>query len=110
MEFADRDEAKLWIIRNQFGRRNLDKWQRFDLAKSLEEIEKRKAKERMSDGGKGKEIFPDLKGQSRDAMGEKVGVSGKTYDKMKAIDESDDERLKQQVRNRIFAVLRRIRY
>lgn len=99
MEFADRDEAKLWIIRNQFGRRNLDKWQRFDLAKSLEEIEKRKAKERMSDGGKGVEILPHLKEKTRDVMGEKVGVSGKTYDKMKAIDESDDERLKQQVRN-----------
>ena len=99
MEFADRDEAIAWICKNQLGRRNLDKWQRFDLAKSLEEIEKRKAKERMSDGGKGVEILPHLKEKTRDAMGEKVGVSGKTYDKMKAIDESDDERLKQQVRN-----------
>ena len=90
MEFADRDEAKLWIIRNQFGRRNLDKWQRFDLAKSREEIEKLKAKERQAStqfGGEGNISL--TKGQTRDVMGEKVGVSGKTYDKMKAIDESN---------------------
>lgn len=35
-----------------------------DLVKKREEIEKRKAKERMSDGGKGVEILPHLKGQS----------------------------------------------
>ena len=100
MEFADRDEAIAWICKNQLGRRNLDKWQRFDLAKSLEKIEKRKAKERQAStqfGGEGNISL--TKGQTRDAMGEKVGVSGKTYDKMKVIDESDDERLKQQVRN-----------
>lgn len=89
MEFADRDAAKLWIIRNQLGRRNLKEWDRFDLTRSLEEIEKRKAKERMSDGGKGVEILPHLKEKTRDVMGSMVGVSGKTYDKMKAIDESN---------------------
>ena len=104
MEFTSRDDAKEWIIDNQLSRRNLDKWQKFDLVKKREEIEKRKAKERMSDGGKGKEIFPDLKGQSRDAMGEKVGVSGKTYDKMKAIDESGNEEVKQKVRNKEMSI------
>ena len=100
MEFADRDEAKLWIIRNQLGRRNLKEWDRFDLAKSLEEIEKRKAKERQ---GTRTDIVPILapsqKGKTRDKLADVVGVSHGTYDKMKAIDESDDERLKQQVRN-----------
>lgn len=104
MEFTSRDDAKEWIIDNQLSRRNLDKWQKFDLVKKREEIEKRKAKWRMSDGGKGKEIFPDLKGQSRDAMGEKVGVSGKTFDKMKAIDESDNEEVKQAVRNNKMSI------
>ena len=99
MEFADRDSAKAWIIRNQLGRRNLKEWDRFDLTKSLEEIEKRKAKERMSDGAKGAPILADAKGETRDKMASLIGVSHGTYDKMKAIDESNDERLKQQVRN-----------
>lgn len=104
MEFSSRDDAKEWIIDNQLSRRNLDKWQRFDLVKKREEIEKRKAKERMSDGGKGVEILPHLKEKTRDAMGEKVGVSGKTYDKMKAIDESDNEEVKQAVRNKEISI------
>lgn len=104
MEFASRDDAKEWIIDNQLSRRNLDKWQRFDLVKKREEIEKRKAKERMSDGGKGVEILPHLKEKTRDAMGEKVGVSGKTYDKMKAIDESDNDEVKQAVRNKEMSI------
>lgn len=99
MEFADRDSAKAWIIRNQLGRRNLKEWDRFDLTKSLEEIEKRKAKERMSDGAKGTPMLAEAKGETRDKMASLIGVSHGTYDKMKAIDDSNDERLKQQVRN-----------
>lgn len=100
MKFDDRDEAKLWIIRNQLGRRNLKEWDRFDLAKSLEAIEHSKARERQ---GTRTDIVPTLapsqKGKTRDKLAEVVGVSHGTYDKMKAIDESKDEHLKQQVRN-----------
>ena len=104
MYFTSRDDVKLWIIRNQLGRRNLDKWQRFDLAKSLEEIEKRKAKERQGTRTDLNivENFPQSK--TRDAMGEKVGASGKTYDKMKAIDESDNEEVKRKVRNKEMSI------
>ena len=58
----------------------------------------------MSDGGKGVEILPHLKEKTRDAMGGKVGVSGKTYDKMKAIDESDNEEIKKAVRNKEMSI------
>ena len=84
-EFDSEDDALLWIIDNQLAKRNLDKWGKLDLAEKKEEILARQAKQRMSDGGKGKEIFPDLKGQTRDKMGELIGVSGRTYDKMKTI-------------------------
>lgn len=41
-----------------------------------------KAKGRMSDGGKGKENFPDLKGQTRDIVASKLGIgSGKQGEK-----------------------------
>ena len=35
MEFASRDEARAWIIRNQFGRRNLSAYDRSVLALKL---------------------------------------------------------------------------
>lgn len=99
MEFADRDEAKAWIRKNQLGRRNIDKWVKYDIAQELEAYEKKKAKERMSDGAKGTPILAEAKGETRDKMASLIGVSHGTFDKMKAIDESNDERLKQQVRN-----------
>ena len=105
MEFESRDDVKLWIIKNQLGRRNLDKWQRFDLAKQQEHIEKVKAKERQ---GTRTDIQPILaessKGQTRDKMASQVGVSHGTYDKMKAIDESDNEAVKKAVRNKEMSI------
>lgn len=50
-----------------------------------------KAKGRMSDGGKGKENFPDLKGQTRDTVASKLGIgSGKQYEKEKVIVDNKD--------------------
>lgn len=101
MEFADRDEAKLWIIRNQLGRRNIDKWARFDLAKQLESIESKKAKERQIRKPVDS-VVPTLaqqSGKTRDKMAEMVGVSHGTYDKMKVIDEKATPQTKQQVRD-----------
>lgn len=47
----DRDDAKVWIIRNQFGRRNLQKFVRAELSLKLEEILTPKAKANLSAGG-----------------------------------------------------------
>ena len=99
MTFESRDKAKEWIILNQLGRRNITSWTKFDLVKALEKIKKAEAKSRMSDGAKGVEILPQAIGKTRDAMGDLVGVSGKTYDKMKKIDEDGSEEIKAAVRN-----------
>ena len=88
----DRREAEEWILRNQLGRRNVDKWVRLGMAKRLEEIEKQKGRKRMSDGAKG---VPNLaQAKTRDKMAEMVGVSHGTYEKMKAIDNSGNEEIK----------------
>lgn len=99
MDFADRDEAKAWIRKNQLGRRNIDKWVKFDIVQELEAYESKQAHKRMSDGAKGTPMLAEAKGETRDNLAKMVGVSHGTYDKMKAIDESGNERLKQQVRN-----------
>jgi DNA modification methylase len=44
-EFKDGNEAKLWMINNQFGRRNLNAYQRGVLALELESVFRVKAKE-----------------------------------------------------------------
>lgn len=44
--FKDRDDAKVWIIQNQFGRRNINLYQRNKLALNLKEILEKKAKEK----------------------------------------------------------------
>lgn len=44
-DFSNKEEAKMWIIKNQFGRRNLSVYDRSVLALKLESLFKEKAKE-----------------------------------------------------------------
>jgi len=53
-EFADRNDAKIWIIRNQFGRRNLNLHQRSKLALELKPLIAQQAKEKQIEAGKAK--------------------------------------------------------
>ena len=46
-DFEDETAAKIWMVTNQFGRRNLNNYQRSVLALSMEELFKEKAKERQ---------------------------------------------------------------
>lgn len=46
-DFSNREEAKMWIIKNQFGRRNLSVYDRSVLALKLEDLFKKKAKEKQ---------------------------------------------------------------
>lgn len=48
--FTDRDAVKLWIVQNQFGRRNLSAYDRSILALKLKPVIAAKAKERMEAG------------------------------------------------------------
>ena len=47
MEFDSRDEAKAWIIKNQFGRRNLSAYDRSVLALKLKPLIAEKAKKQQ---------------------------------------------------------------
>lgn len=50
--FYDRNEAKLWIINNQLGRRNLNKADAIILAQKKSEVTAHAAKEKQSQAGK----------------------------------------------------------
>lgn len=54
MRFPDEDAAMVWIIRNQFGRRNLTPFTRAELALKLEPLLRPAAKEKQKEGGRAK--------------------------------------------------------
>jgi len=56
MHFSSREEAKVWILENQLGRRNLTDAMRIEMVLLLEEMMRKKAKKKLSWGGKNKNI------------------------------------------------------
>ena len=50
--FADRNDAKIWIIRNQFDRRNLSSYTRSVLALKMEDVFKEKAQKNLVEKGR----------------------------------------------------------
>lgn len=86
----NREQAKIWILENQLGRRNLNEAQRIDVVDKLFGLkEKEDAKKRMVDAHAAPENLPELKGDSRDKLGKKAKVSGRTYQKGIKIKEND---------------------
>ncbi len=104
MDFTDREEAELWMIGNQIGRRNLEPLDKVPLLERKREIVARQAKERF--GGRHKdettvENLPQLsEGKTRDAIAAEIGVSGKTYDALRKVSSDGAEELKQAVRDK----------
>ena len=93
--FANRGEAIEWMIRNQFGRRNLPAVVRVKLALRLEEEIAARAKQRMEEGGKlggrGKKNPPQNSAEgfngaeTREEIARLAGVSHDTVAKVKSI-------------------------
>lgn len=85
-EFASRDAAKIWIIENQFGRRNLSKYDRSVLALQLEFMYAEQAKQRQRLGGSEKVPQKSAEPETRDKVAAAAGVSHDTIRKVKAIE------------------------
>lgn len=87
IELADRDAAKLWIIRNQFGRRNLGSFDRGELALKMKEIIAAKAKEQQI--RKPESVLTTLSEQkpinTRTEIAKIAGVSEGTISKVETI-------------------------
>lgn len=95
---TDAESAILIEISENEQREDFTFSEKMDFANILEEIEREKSKERMSLGGKGginqegKDGRPTLEiKQSRDAVGEKIDMSGRQYDRAKYIVENAPE-------------------
>lgn len=101
-DFSSRDEAMLWMLRNQLGRRNLNNYQRVELVLKFEPLVKNAAEQRMM-AGKAVNPVPTLaqgqtKGKTRDHLSEAAGVSHGTFAKAKKLVQSADEETKRELR------------
>lgn len=96
MEFADKTEAKLWIVKNQLGRRNLKDFQRCEMVLPLETELKEEAHEAQLAGLMHSAVSPTLakRHDTRATLAALAGVSHGTLDKVKLIIvEADEETL-----------------
>ena len=103
-EFENRDEALMWMISTQLGRRNLTTYQKGVLALKFEPLLREQAKERQatSTGGNNPRL---VQNSSQAGEGEKTrqklaniaGVSHDTIKKVKKLTESADEETKRKL-------------
>jgi hypothetical protein len=95
-----RDDAKIWIIQHQFARRNLESFQRAELALMLEpmiaERAKRQQGARTDLPQNSAEGFQPI--ETREELAQRAGVSHDTIRKVKAILKGADEPTKDALR------------
>lgn len=101
MQFADRDEAKRWIILNQFGRRNLSAYDRSILALKLKPMiagkAKEKEQERKTTYQKSEKSNMATVNTTKE-LAKVAGVSHDTIHKVEAIQNSGNQQLIDDVR------------
>ena len=101
-QFDSEDDVILWMINNQFGRRNLSNYQRSVLALELEAVFKEKAKEskieKVTHFRNTNEVLPTLaKPDTRKEISQIANVSHGTLDKVKTIQAKASEEVKAQL-------------
>lgn len=119
MEFKDENEVMIWMINNQFARRNLSLELRLDLTYKLREVEQKQAQERMLAGKKiedkktlGVQDTPGSnktlascearvakKGKTLSKVAEKAGVSRATVERYDTIQRKGTDEQKEAVRS-----------
>lgn len=99
-EFESRDAAMLWMLRNQLSRRNLNSYQKSDLALRLEPLLAEEAKKRkgmrtdlVQNSDRGSET-----GRTGNKLGKLAGVSHDTIQKVKKLNALADEATREKLR------------
>lgn len=108
MEFASREDAKLWIIKNQLGRRNLSAYDRSSLALKLKPLFAERSKERQR-GGQGGVLLGQKSDEANEISTKKelakiAGVSHDTIHKVEVIENSGNEKVIDKVKNREMSI------
>ena len=110
-EFHSRDDALMWIITNQLGRRNLTSFQRGELVLKFEPLLRAQARERQatSSGGDEPQLVKNSAqagnvGRTREKLGQMAGVSHDTIKKVKKLSEAADDETKQKLRRNEMSI------
>ena len=97
--FASKDDAKTWVIRNQFARRNLTPFQRGELALKLKDVFRVQAQEKQRLGGKDKvRQNSDKAVDTKKELARLAGVSHDTITKIERLAEQAPDDLKEKLR------------
>ena len=104
-ELVDEESIREWLIKDNTLRRQLTPGQVYRAGQELERIESVKAERRMKEGGKKKPLdntedkvaSVDARGKTTDKVARELGTSTATYERVKKIYQSDDDKLKEQV-------------
>jgi len=97
-DFDSIEEVKVWMIRNQFGKRNITPFVRAELALMLEPMLKDKAKENMVKSTKNNVVNID-KVNTREEIAKEANISTGNIAKVKKILEKAPEVVKELVRS-----------
>lgn len=97
-EFDNKLLEKKFVIECNLKRRQLNDFQKAELGISLLEIEHELAAKRQLKGSHKPLRSFELKGQSRDIVAKKIGMSGTTFERAKKIIESAPEEIKKKLR------------
>jgi hypothetical protein len=113
-DLQDELEVKMWIIKRQFGRRNLTTFQKSELALCYEKVESERSKKRQLAGKRpiNKDLAQDFgqrenaeeKGRSLELAAKKAGISDETVRKVKKILDSGNDELKEKVRENRMSI------
>lgn len=98
MHFDDRDAVKAWIIKNQFGRRNLSAYDRSVLALKLKPLIAQKAKAQESSHTKQGYQKSENPVHTSKELAKAAGVSHDTINRVARIEEMASDRTKQLIR------------
>lgn len=114
MEFTTKEEAKEWIIRNQFARRNLSAYDRSILALKLKDLIAAKAKAKQATHTKqGYQKSGKAELRTDNELASIAGVSHDTIFKVEKIEAAATEEIKQKIRvgeltiNRAYTEIKR---
>lgn len=95
--FETENDVREWMIHNQFGRRNLSNYQRSVLALELKSVFSARAKENLSDGGKGCQISDKV--DTKKELAKLANVSHDTIAKVKVIEAKAEDTVKEKLLN-----------
>jgi ParB-like chromosome segregation protein Spo0J len=105
IEFLDRTEAKIWMIKNQRGRRNLNESQRAMLAVTLDALYCEQAKVRQGTRTDlGQNLDPSEAGRSAEKAAKEMGISHQTVSFAKKVAKKGIPELKKMVESGEVAV------